>query len=71
MVDKVDTESFAKQERLSEHRGSPRDHDYLIDSRHEDPMGDQQRVRRREKRRRLLKDMITTLESEMIPDMDA
>jgi len=71
MVDKVDTESFAKLERLRELRVSHRDLDYLIDRLQEDPMVDQLRIRRLKKRRLLLKDMITTLESEMIPDMDA
>jgi hypothetical protein len=71
MADKVDTESFAKLERLRELRVSHRDLDYLIDRLQEDPMVDQLRIRRLKKRRLLLKDMITTLESEMIPDMDA
>ena len=71
MVDKVDTESFAQLERLRELRVSHRDLDYLIDRLQEDPMVDQLRIRRLKKRKLLLKDMITTLESEMIPDMDA
>ena len=50
---------------------APRDLDYLIDRLQEDPMVDQLRIRRLKKRKLLLKDMITTLESEMIPDMDA
>ena len=71
MADKVDTESFAKLERLRELRVSHRDLDYLIDRLQEDPIVDQLRIRRLKKRKLLLKDMITTLESEMIPDMDA
>ena len=71
MADKVDTESFAKLERLRELRVSHRDLDYLIDRLQEDPLVDQLRIRRLKKRKLLLKDMITTLESEMIPDMDA
>ena len=71
MADKIDTESFAKLERLRELRVSHRDLDYLIDRLQEDPMVDQLRIRRLKKRKLLLKDMITTLESEMIPDMDA
>jgi hypothetical protein len=71
MVDKVDTESFAQLERLRELRVSHRDLDYLIDRLQEDPMVDQLRIRRLKKRRLMLKDMITALESEMIPDMDA
>jgi hypothetical protein len=34
-------------------------------------MVDQLRIRRLKKRRLILKDMITQLESELIPDMDA
>ena len=71
MADKVDTESFAQLERLRELRVSHRDLDYLIDRLQEDPMVDQLRIRRLKKRKLLLKDMITALESEMIPDMDA
>jgi hypothetical protein len=71
MVDKVDTESFAQLERLRELRVSHRDLDYLIDRLQEDPMVDQLRIRRLKKRKLMLKDMITALESEMIPDMDA
>lgn len=71
MADKVDTESFAQLERLRELRVSHRDLDYLIDRLQEDPLVDQLRIRRLKKRKLLLKDMITTLESELIPDMDA
>jgi len=71
MTDKVDTTSFAKLERLRELRVSHRDLDYLIDRLHDDPMVDQLRIRRLKKRKLLLKDMIMTLESEMIPDLDA
>jgi len=71
MIDKVDTESFACLERLRELRVSHRDLDYLIDRLRDDPMVDQLRIRRLKKRKLLLKDMIMTLESEMIPDLDA
>ena len=71
MSDKVDTQSFAQLERLRELRVSHRDLDYLIDRLQEDPMVDQLRIRRLKKRKLLLKDMIATLESEMIPDLDA
>ena len=71
MVDKIDTESFKQLERLRELRVSHRDLDYLIDRLQEDPMVDQLRIRRLKKRKLLLKDMIATLESELIPDMDA
>jgi len=71
MSDKIDTESFAELERLRELRVSHRDLDYLIDRLQDDPMVDQLRIRRLKKRKLLLKDMISVLESELIPDMDA
>ena len=71
MADKVDTESFAQIERLRELRVSHRDLDYLIDRLQEDPMVDQLRIRRLKKRKLLIKDMIASLESELIPDLDA
>ena len=71
MADKIDTESFKQLERLRELRVSHRDLDYLIDRLQEDPMVDQLRIRRLKKRKLLLKDMIATLESALIPDMDA
>ncbi|MBT8092694.1 MAG: DUF465 domain-containing protein [Gammaproteobacteria bacterium] len=71
MTDKIDTQSFKQLERLRELRVSHRDLDYLIDRLQEDPMVDQLRIRRLKKRKLLLKDMISTLESELIPDLDA
>ena len=71
MSDKVDTESFKQFDKLRELRVSHRDLDYLIDSLSDDPFVDQLRIRRLKKRRLILKDMITRLESELIPDMDA
>ncbi len=71
MADKIDTESFNQLERLRELRVSHRDLDYLIDRLQEDPMVDQLRIRRLKKRKLLLKDMISALESELIPDLDA
>jgi hypothetical protein len=71
MSEKVDTESFKQFERLRELRVDHRDLDYLIDALAHDPMVDQLRMRRLKKRRLILKDMISQLESELIPDMDA
>ena len=71
MTDKVETECFKELNRLRELRVSHRDLDYLIDHLQGDPMVDQLRIRRLKKRKLLLKDMITTLESELIPDLDA
>jgi len=71
MTDKVETECFKELDRLRELRVSHRDLDYLIDHLQGDPMVDQLRIRRLKKRKLLLKDMIATLESELIPDLDA
>lgn len=71
MSDKVDTECFKQFDKLRELRVSHRDLDYLIDSLSHDPMVDQLRMRRLKKRRLILKDMISQLESALIPDMDA
>ncbi len=71
MTDKIDTESFKQFENLRELRVSHRDLDYLIVRLQHDPMVDQLRIRRLKKRKLVLKDMITTLESELIPDLDA
>lgn len=71
MTDKVETECFKELDRLRELRVSHRDLDYLIDHLQGDPLVDQLRIRRLKKRKLLLKDMITTLESELIPDLDA
>ncbi len=71
MSEKVETGTFKQMERLRELRVSHRDLDYLIDRLQHDPMVDQLRIRRLKKRKLLLKDMIATLESELIPDLDA
>ena len=71
MNDKVDTESFKDFAKLRELRISHRDLDDLIDRLSHDPLVDQLRIRRLKKRRLILKDMIASLESELIPDLDA
>ena len=71
MSDKIDTESFKEFARLRELRETHRNLDNLIDNLSHDPMVDQLRIRRLKKRRLILKDMISVLESELIPDMDA
>jgi hypothetical protein len=71
MSEKVDTECFKELDRLRELRVNHRDLDNLIDSLSHDQTVDQLRVRRLKKRRLILKDMISQLESELIPDMDA
>ena len=71
MTGEIDTSAFAGLARLRELRISHRDLDYLIDSLSHDMCIDQLRMRRLKKRRLILKDMITQLESELIPDLDA
>jgi hypothetical protein len=71
MVDNIDNEVFREFARLRELRVDHRDLDFLIDGLSHDPTADQLRMRRLKKRRLILKDMITQLESELIPDLDA
>ncbi len=71
MVDNIDNEVFKEFARLRGLRVDHRDLDYLIDGLSHDPIFDQLRMRRLKKRRLILKDMITQLESELIPDLDA
>ena len=67
----VENGAFRDLERLRELRISHRDLDDLIDRLAEDPLVDQLRLRRLKKRKLQLKDMITHLESELIPDLNA
>ena len=71
MKDKIDTESFKEFAKLRELRISHRDLDDLIDRLSNDPLVDQLRIRRLKKRRLILKDMISKMESSLIPDLDA
>jgi len=67
----VERGAFSRLERLRELRMSHRDLDDLIDRLSEDPLVDQLRLRRLKKRKLQLKDMISRLESELIPDLNA
>ncbi len=71
MTDNVETDAFKDFARLRELRVSHRDLDYMIDHLSHDPLVDQLKIRRLKKKRLILKDMITQLESELIPDLDA
>lgn len=71
MGEKVEVDTFKHLDRLRELRVSHRDLDYLIDKLQHDPLVDQLRIRRLKKRKLILKDMIASLESELIPDLDA
>jgi hypothetical protein len=59
------------RQRILELRLEHRDLDDVITSMSEHPYVDQLQLRRFKKRKLLLKDMITRLESELIPDIDA
>jgi hypothetical protein len=65
-VDNAEMERWLAQLRI-EHRDLDEVIHHLIESRHHDLM----RVQRLKKRKLKLKDMITRLESELIPDIDA
>ncbi|MCF6264624.1 MAG: DUF465 domain-containing protein [Xanthomonadales bacterium] len=56
---------------LAELRQEHRDLDQAIGLLSQDPFADELQVRRMKKRKLKLKDWITQLESEMIPDLDA
>jgi len=57
--------------KLDELRLEHRDLDDVIGRLSEDPYVDQLQLRRMKKRKLYLKDMITRLESKLIPDIDA
>ena len=58
-------------QRLAELREEHRDLDQAIQRLAEEPWVDQLRLRRLKKRKLKLKDWISRLESELIPDLDA
>jgi len=65
----VDTSAITR--RLVELREEHRDLDLAISRLVEDVVADDLRLRRMKKRKLLLKDMITRLQSKLIPDLDA
>ena len=71
MIDKVDKESFDKLARLKELRVKHQKLNAVIDSISSNPEPDQLNLRRLKIRRLLLKDMISSIESSLIPDIDA
>jgi len=71
MSDKVDKESFDKLARLKELRVKHQKLNAEIDSISSNPETDQLSLRRLKTRRLLLKDMISSIESSLIPDIDA
>ncbi len=71
MADNIETEAFKNRERLKELRIAHRDLDDVINRLGEDPMVDQLQLKRLKKRKLYLKDSITRLESQLIPDLNA
>ena len=71
MTDKIETEAFKSVARLKELRIEHQDLDQVISRLAEDPHVDQIMLRRLKKRKLMIKDMITHLESSQIPDLNA
>ncbi|MCK6372103.1 MAG: YdcH family protein [Gammaproteobacteria bacterium] len=67
----IDTDTFGGRIRLKELRVQHRDLDVAIAELTRNPHTDQLRVSRLKKQKLRLKDMITKLESELIPDLNA
>ena len=71
MDEKIETEVFKSIERLRNLRVEHRDLDRVISKLAVDPAVDQIMLKRLKKRKLMLKDMITQLESDRIPDLNA
>ncbi len=71
MTDKIELEVFKNVERLKELRIEHQDLDQVISRLVIDPQVDQIMLRRLKKRKLMIKDMITQLESDRIPDLNA
>ena len=67
----VDTETFRRLERLRELRIEHRDLDDVINRLQMDLYVNEVQLRRMKKRKLMLKDQISRLESELIPDLNA
>ena len=71
MESKIETEAFRNAKRLKELRVEHRRLDAEIHALTADPGADQFQLRRLKRRKLVLKDMITQLESDRIPDLNA
>jgi len=69
--DNVDTETFREIERLRQLRIEHRDLDEIISRLQLDSHCDELQMKRLKKRKLMLKDQITRLESQLIPDLNA
>ena len=71
MIVNIESEAFRSVERLKELRIEHHDLDQVISRLVVDPHVDQIMLRRLKKRKLMIKDMITQLESDRIPDLNA
>jgi hypothetical protein len=71
VTDKIETEIYRIVERLKQLRVEHRDLDQVIARLVTDPNVDELMLKRLKKRKLMLKDMITQLESARIPDLNA
>jgi len=71
MTDNIENNVFSGRARLKDLRVQHRDLDVAIIELSKSPAADQLRVRRLKKQKLLLRDLITRLESQMIPDLNA
>lgn len=71
MTDKIEIEALGSVERLKELRIEHQDLDQVISRLVIDPHVDQIMLRRLKKRKLMIKDMISQLESDRIPDLNA
>jgi len=71
MIDNIDTNVFGNRVRLKELRVAHRDLDVAILNLNRNPHADQLRVSRLKKQKLRLKDMISKMESALIPDLNA
>lgn len=71
MAEKIESEAFRSVERLRALRIEHQDLDQVISRLVIDPHVDQIMLRRLKKRKLMIKDMITQMESDRIPDLNA
>lgn len=71
MTDNIENNVFGDRARLKVLRVQHRDLDVAIGELSKNPTADQLRVRRLKKQKLLLRDLITRMESEIIPDLNA
>ncbi|NNF66415.1 MAG: DUF465 domain-containing protein [Gammaproteobacteria bacterium] len=71
MDQNIETEAFKNLERLKALRVEHRDLDDVISRLADDPLVDQLELKRLKKRKLLIKDVISKLESQLIPDLNA